>query len=125
MGQRLIDANALDDSFRHSIVKCKQWFEDAAVFGEEESKVRAEQAYVTFMECSMRLKKQPTVDAVPVVRCGECKHFIEPSWECQKLIDRDAYGEADARVYPDFYCAYGERKDGEHDNPTDNIPNSL
>ncbi len=54
---RLIDADALDDSFRHSIDKCKQWIEDAAVFGEEESKARAEQACVTFMECSMRLKK--------------------------------------------------------------------
>ena len=57
----------------------------------------------------------PTVDAVQVVRCGECKHFIEPSWECRKLIDRDAYGEADARVYPDYFCADGERKDGESD----------
>lgn len=53
---------------------------------------------------------------IELVRCGECKHFIEPSWECRKLIDRDAYGEADARVYPDYFCADGERKDGEHDH---------
>lgn len=59
------------------------------------------------------IAEHPTVDAVPVVRCGECKHFIEPSWECRKLIDRDAYGEADARVYPDYFCADGEQKDGE------------
>ena len=53
------------------------------------------------------LKKQPTVDAVPVVRCRECNQ-----------------GEVDDPDFPDqyychagcgwnngdFYCAYGERK---------------
>ena len=52
-----------------------------------------------------------------LVRCGECKYFIEPSFECRILIDRDAYGEADARVYPEYFCADGERRgDGEADN---------
>ena len=55
------------------------------------------------------LKKQPTIDAVPVVRCREC-----------------IQGEADDPDFPDqyychagcgwnkgdFYCAYGERKEG-------------
>ena len=60
------------------------------------------------------LDSEPTVDAVPVTRCGECKYFIEPSFECRILINRDGYGEADARVYPDYFCADGERRtDGE------------
>ena len=55
------------------------------------------------------LKKQPTIDAVPVVRCREC-----------------IQGEADDPDFPDqyychagcgwnkgdFYCAYGEPKGG-------------
>ena len=55
------------------------------------------------------LKKQPTIDAVPVVRCREC-----------------IQGEADDPDFPDqyychagcgwnkgdFYCAYGETKEG-------------
>ena len=98
---RLIDANALDDSFRHSIVKCKQWFEDAAAFGEEESKARAEQAYVTFMECSMRLKQQPTVDAVPV-------EWIEGFMD---WLDSKGYTISSAIIQKmlNDYCADGER----------------
>jgi hypothetical protein len=52
------------------------------------------------------LKKQPTVDAVPVVRCRECKHakdedFISAIW-CENLEKYLAY---------DFFCHDGERKD--------------
>ena len=45
----------------------------------------------------------PTVDAVPVVRCRECKHRYSDSW-CE-YVDYD----------DNFYCARGERKDGGHD----------
>lgn len=55
----------------------------------------------------------PTVDAVPVVRCGECKYFIENTWECVRFSDRFGDEYSDARVYPEYYCADGERKDGE------------
>lgn len=112
MEQRLIDANALDDSFRHSIVKCKQWFEDAAVLGEEESKARADQAYVTFMECSMRLKKQPTVDAVPVVRCEDCKHYKDGFCYNPNTYDDE---KTCGNTTKDWFCADGERKDGEYE----------
>ena len=107
MEQRLIDANTLDDSFRHSIVKCKQWFKDAAVLGEEESKARADQAYVTFMECSMRLKKQPTIDAVQVVRCKECKWFDAYGDTYDPYCDHKNHRH---EVRNDFFCADGERR---------------
>ena len=46
----------------------------------------------------------PTVDAVPVVRCRECKH----------LMFSDCYGECGKGhmgiVSPDDFCSYGERK---------------
>ena len=57
----------------------------------------------------------PTIDAVPVVRCSECKHFVKNTWECLRLCDRFGDEYADARVYPDWFCADGERKDGERD----------
>ena len=47
-----------------------------------------------------------------LVRCRECKHFVENTWECSRLCDRFGDEYSDARVYPDWFCADGERKDG-------------
>ena len=46
------------------------------------------------------LDKFPTIDAVPVVRCKDCKHRFKDSW-CE-------YADYD----DNFYCARGERKEG-------------
>ena len=47
-----------------------------------------------------RNQKRPTIDAVPVVRCKDCKHRFKDSW-CEYADDDD-----------NFYCARGERKEG-------------
>ena len=47
------------------------------------------------------LSEAPTVDAVPVVRCKDCKHRFQDSW-CEYVDDDD-----------NFYCARGERKEGD------------
>ena len=47
----------------------------------------------------------PTIDAVPVVRCSECKYHEDTSITDYKhcyLIDKT--------VYCNDYCSYGERK---------------
>lgn len=47
----------------------------------------------------------PTVDAVPVVRCKDCKNLIGDNW-CDFHL-----------VYipnTEGFCSYGERKDGEN-----------
>ena len=44
--------------------------------------------------------KLPTIDAVPVVRCKDCKHRFNDSW-CEYADDDD-----------NFYCARGEREEG-------------
>ncbi len=53
-----------------------------------------------------------TVDAVEVVRCGQCKHY-ELTW---KSDDGDTFGNCKASdmvdVKTDFFCACGERKGG-------------
>ena len=52
----------------------------------------------------------PSVDAVPVVRCGKCKNFRpyegeEHEGDCAELIGLESC------VYEDDFCSYGERKD--------------
>lgn len=52
----------------------------------------------------------PTVDAVPVVRCRDCKHSYE---DLGGLCC--SYGPCvDCPVSPDFWCACGKRKDDNH-----------
>lgn len=54
------------------------------------------------------LKKQPTIDAVPVVRCGECKHCDPETYHC----DHPMGTMFPFSRKPDDFCSYGERKDG-------------
>lgn len=56
------------------------------------------------------LKKQPTIDAVPVVRCGACEYYEGGECVCPYHIMSDS-----AHFYPDAddYCFYGKRKDGD------------
>ena len=62
-------------------------------------------------------KAMQTVDAVPVVRCKDCKHYRNyPNGLCYlhtepKTNARGYSGDA-VCVEPDDFCSYGERKDG-------------
>ena len=53
-----------------------------------------------------------TIDAVPVVRCKDCKHFDEYFSKCYLFCDNEI--EVQLEVESDHYCSYGERKDGEN-----------
>lgn len=60
----------------------------------------------------MTIQHMPTVDAVPVVRCRECKYSrMTVNGEC-KYCDIWFPDEAEY-VDGDYYCASGERKDGD------------
>lgn len=51
----------------------------------------------------------PTVDAVPVVRCKDCKHY--DMGVCLKIYsDGNVHPEAWQSRRPDDFCSYGERK---------------
>ena len=55
--------------------------------------------------------KAPTIDAVPVVRCRECKHY--EMGVCLKIYDDGAASRyAWQERKPDDFCSYGERKEG-------------
>lgn len=81
--KRLIDANALI----------------------EEANAEGAYGYVD----AFQIANAPTVDAVEVVRCRECKHWHKETLFCDYM----PYGEEQERVnwYADDFCSYGERKD--------------
>lgn len=49
----------------------------------------------------------PTVDAVEVVRCRECKHCDPENYHC----DHPMGTAAPLKRKPDDFCSYGERKE--------------
>ena len=72
--------------------------------------------------CEFLADDAPTVDAVEVVRCKDCKHKTVTSdgmvCECalptKTMKDYYIYGSTIlARVEPDAFCSYGERREGE------------
>ena len=105
---RLIDANAL---LRH---KRKM---SGAEFGGE---------FWDEAVLASDIKSAPTVDAVEVVRCRDCKHQRK-IWHADKRMKEkgcwiySCKGNSDPFVshtvngYNDEYCCYGERKKGEND----------
>ena len=70
----------------------------------------------------------PTIDAVPVVRCKDCKYWDKDTlrhnsndaaeWdecECEMLANRDRWNEIDRYCCGLHFCADGERRDDETD----------
>ena len=66
------------------------------------------------------IENAPTIDAVPVVRCLECKHHRDKNEQERKYLvedilictSRDATDDCWNAVWPDHFCSYGERKGG-------------
>lgn len=68
-----------------------------------------------YQEVLQVIAEAPTVDAVEVVRCWECKFGVTPygdehdGWiECSNIHSRPLFGRND-------FCSFGERKDGDKD----------
>lgn len=55
------------------------------------------------------LEAIPTLDAVPVVRCKDCKYYKTESGECPANNGDDPYYSWIPK--PDWYCAEGKRKE--------------
>ena len=98
---RLIDADALKTKFENK----KSTIQNRIMGVQMDSIAIA--FYEIFIEA---IDKQPTVDAVPVVRCIECKYR---GGNCGDIdSDRWCY-QIQRYVDLDWFCADGERKDGE------------
>lgn len=59
---------------------------------------------VPYRDIKKSMEATKTVDAVPVVRCKDCRSYNKPKtgW-CEVHLDCE---------HPDDYCSYGKRKDG-------------
>ena len=95
--KRLIDANALKREF--------EWLKSVV---NESSKGEV-------MDVMQRIDNAPTVDAVEVLRCKDCKHAHLTIGSEVKYCDMWSNGE-ELYLPPDFHCAAGERR---ADNATD------
>ena len=93
--KRLIDANALMDVIRQHEYRLatKQGSIDYGMFT---------------LGIQQAVDEQPTVDAVEVVRCRECKHCDPENHHC----DHPMSTAAPLSRKPDDFCSYGERKEG-------------
>lgn len=63
------------------------------------------------------VEQAPTVDAVPVVRCAKCEHWVkndDGQCVCALFDIANSYGEP-VVTKPDDFCSYGKRK-GEANN---------
>ena len=63
-----------------------------------------------------QISEAPTVDAVPVVRCAKCEHWVkndDGQCVCALFDIANSYGEP-VVTKPDDFCSYGKRK-GEAD----------
>lgn len=93
--KRLIDADALMDVIRQHEYRLatKQGSIDYGMFT---------------LGIQQAVDEQPTVDAVEVIRCRECKHCDPENHHC----DHPMSTSAPLSRKPDDFCSYGERKEG-------------
>ena len=66
--------------------------------------------YNVLTEVRDRIEALPTVDAVPVVWCGECKHRFVDGENVRYNVCELTHNRVQS---DDWFCADGERKDGE------------
>lgn len=84
---RLIDADALTDTFKRAL-KHRELYADWELYS--------------------TIDNAPTIDAEPVVRCKDCKHYI-PSKE---MLHKGWCDDALQNVFKeDFYCGFGKRRE--------------
>ena len=60
------------------------------------------------------IENAPTIDAVPVVRCKDCKHYEEPyCMLCKTRIGTSYHSKDMTYRKADDFCSYGERKEAD------------
>lgn len=96
---RLIDADALEKKLHE--LALDEWNQKASTTWSN-----------ALLECEDMVYNAPTVDAIPVVRCKDCKHNYhnmipsgEAEYGCTKCIELP--------ITADFYCSWAERREDE------------
>ena len=57
------------------------------------------------------LKEHPTVDAIPVIRCKDCKHYYEREWIVGGGSYTTCWYQTIANAQPNDFCSRAERKE--------------
>lgn len=95
---RLIDADALIEKFNEK-VDMAECLIDA----------RTAERFATFCALADAVEEMPTVDAVPVVRCKNCKYAYYYNEEgCRGFVCNGYFQYAD--VESNDFCSYGEMR---------------
>ena len=84
----------------------------------EESKYEAGPASwaraVDYEEVIDEINEQPTIDAVPVVRCKDCtycSHFTDGHLECRLLYNLKPVATTYCQMEENDFCSYGKEKE--------------
>ena len=100
---RLIDADALLlDNKQYFCGPCKEE-------GHDYHEVACRACWVDDMRIAV--EDAPTVDAVEVVRCKECKHYNKDALWCN--INSAQFAESHYNWYAEDFCSYGAKMDGD------------
>lgn len=102
MTVRLIDGDALIEKFNEKVDMAEGLID-----------ARTAERFATFCALADAVEEMPTVDAVEVVRCWQCKHCDPENHHC----DHHMGTVAPLRREPDDFCSYGERKEGADNEP--------
>ena len=105
-------ANEMRLMYVGAMLEAIKTFRDCYAASETElNKFIIETANTTLNMVERFVKKAPTVDAVEVVRCKDCKYsYFNKAHEA--YLCRNMNG-LTSHLKVDYFCSYGERKDNE------------
>ena len=92
---RLIDADEAVKAVHDEFDECLVWDESGATTANEFENI---------------ILQIPTVDAVPVVRCKDCKHYHADPWGYGNCVFE---GGVSRRTKTSDFCSWGERREDE------------
>jgi hypothetical protein len=98
---RLGDLDVLND-----VIERTDWYRLSETGTMVRGAVSGDNAWYREGDIFKALDEAPTIDAVPVVRCGECKHRDPENHHCDHIAGTMIY-------FPrkdDDFCSYGERR---------------
>lgn len=110
---RLIDANALLES-----IEGTDWYTINYKGDATQGAPCEEVAWYKATDIYSAIENAPTVDAVPVVRCKDCKHsglYEDGTVFCKLHSERgeheERHGSYSVWMEPDDFCSYGEKRE--------------
>lgn len=104
---RLIDADAYIAEMHNRQEAAEDWIKSST----GANQIRAKATFLAYCEAALTLKNMPTIDAVPVVRCRDCKYSDTFPDGADNDMPLKCLSIRYGGVYPDWYCEHGKRKD--------------